>query len=107
MLFYLLHRGIPYDCIWGYHEGWEFDRLQRAFVTFKAAEIEEQQKLAVGVAVGASTLFSPKAFEEFREKTSGLMEGLRGKTVEEAHERNQDVVNSFLEVFQGVRMDRG
>lgn len=73
MLFFLVESGIPEPCVYGYHEGWDFDRLVRAFQYLKGREIEQRKWDLMAAAAGVSTIAGGKVF---RKVSSQLDEAL-------------------------------
>ena len=76
VLFFLLESGMPSEFVYGYHDGWDFDRLLKAFWYYKQREIEKERSAVVAVALGASTLFSAKAYKSFERESRELLNDL-------------------------------
>jgi len=73
LLFFLIESGLSENAVYGWHEGWPMDRLQRAFIYFKMREIEKQQGFVTAVSIGASSLFSQKAIEQYMNVTNRII----------------------------------
>lgn len=79
MLFYLVNKGIPEHCIWGYHDGWPFERLQTAFLHLKRLDIEGFREHSMAVAQGAGAIFSSDSFEKFMRESQSMIDRLKAK----------------------------
>ena len=86
VLFYLIARGLPEYVIFGYHDGWDFDRLHRTFLFMKHREIEEQDIMARCVAVGASAIMSKDVLPKFSKHIQSMREEIISKLSSEAEQ---------------------
>lgn len=76
MLFFLLEKGVPYEHIYGFHDGLDFQSLVSLFLYHKRREIENQRDRALEVAIGASALFSQKGFKNFEREIQSALQSL-------------------------------
>lgn len=105
MLFYLLEKGVPAESIWGYHDGWDFDRLYRAFLAFRTLDFRKQKEDAVSIAVGASSLLSHESLEKFGDGLEDVIRQMRSgdAPVEpEASKGPPRVVKDFEKLFSAL-----
>lgn len=76
-MFFLLLRGIPHDIIFGYHGGWDFDRLLNLYYYLQAREVQEFRDMTNSVAIGAGSLFKGNILSQFLQKSEGAMQSIR------------------------------
>jgi len=79
MLLFLIENGLPYDAVYGFHDGWDFERLYRAFLYFKTRETENLRSAAHAAVIGASVMGSTKGWESFMKKTGEVLSGIKGE----------------------------
>ena len=72
VLLFLLENGIPEVNVYGWHEGWDFNRLEKAFAYFKKRAVEKQRDFTLAVALGASSLLSKEPLEKFLSETESV-----------------------------------
>lgn len=85
-LFFLLERGIPYNVIFGYEDGWDLERLVRLFCYLKRREIEMQKSATVAVSIGASSLFKQDAIKKFLSESDKML-----RAIEQREKLTEDV----------------
>ena len=90
--FYLIQAGLPESAVYGWHSGWPFDRLERAFRFFKVQEIEKERSFVTAVSIGASSLFSKNAIQEYSRATDKIIGSVR-KTPQQ--QNNTRIKNEF------------
>ena len=77
--FYLIERGLPPHCVYGWHDGWPFDRLTDLFRYLKRRELETHRESVVAVALGASSVVGGKAMKRYLDQTDRQIGGMRPK----------------------------
>jgi len=59
--------------VYGWHPGWDFERLLEAFRYFKKQGLEKQKNNTLAVALGVSSLLSKEPLEKFLKETSASL----------------------------------
>ena len=96
--FYLIQAGLPESAVYGWHSGWPFDRLERAFRFFKIQEIEREKSFVTAISVGASSLFSKNAIQEYSKATDRIINSVR----REPEENNNIRIKNEFEKMAGM-----
>ena len=73
VLFFLIASGLPENAVYGWHPGWDFERLLEAFRYFKKQGLEKQKNNTLAVALGVSSLLSKEPLEKFLKETSASL----------------------------------
>ena len=95
VLLFLLECNVPESAVYGWHDGWDFSRIEKAFVYFKKREVEKQRDRTLAVALGASSLVSKKPLEKFLNETSTATKK------DQPQEDLQSELNKLMSVFDG------
>lgn len=74
-----MEQGVPTERIYGYHEGWDFERLTDLFRYFKRRDLERQRDAVMAVAIGASSISGGKPLKRFTEEIDKAVGSLRPK----------------------------
>jgi len=101
LLFFLIESGLSERAVYGWHEGWPMDRLQRAFVYFKMREIEKQQGFVTAVSIGASSLFSQKAIEQYMDATNRIISKTPTSDGRAGNEKVKAELGKLTGIFNG------
>lgn len=72
VLLYLVECGLSQDFIFDWHGGWDYERLEKAFVYFKKREVEKQRDSTLATALGASSLLNKEPLEKFLKETESI-----------------------------------
>ncbi len=104
--FDLLLAGVPREIIYGWHDGWDFDRLVRLFLHVRRRKIEGHREGVQQVALGAGALFSKKGLDEFNKSTDKQLGKLSNRSGDfgvdsESSKRAQKEkdVENFMKLF--------
>lgn len=99
--FYLIKSGLPEECVYGWHSGWPFDRLERAFRFFKVCDIEREKSFVTAVSVGASSLFSKNAIQEYSKATDRIIGSVSRKPQEENNMKMKHELGKLTGMLNG------
>lgn len=102
VLFFLISNGISEQCVYGYHEGWELERLLDCYFFLKRREIEQQQTAAHMVALGASTLFKGQPLKKFQSDTDKLKKELDRRRSDFGAESRDEQARRDVEAFKAL-----
>lgn len=98
VLLFLLECGVSEASLFGWHEGWCFEKVSEAFVHFKGREVEKQRDRALAVALGASSLVSKKPLEKFLKESDSATK----KSSERPVQSNlQEELGKLMSAFNG------
>lgn len=103
ILFYLLSSGIPEPVIYGYHTGWEFERLMDCYFFLRKREVEQQQSAAHMVALGASTLFKGEPLKKFQRETDKLKKSLSTRRTDFLSEDKEEQQRRDASAFNALK----
>jgi len=79
VLFYLVVNGVPEHLVYGWHDGWDFDRLNRLFLYLKKRELENLQAQVNAVSIGASSIMSNEAYKGFMANTNKAIQEISNR----------------------------
>ena len=99
--FYLIQAGLPESAVYGWHSGWPFDRLERAFRFFKVQEIEKEKSFVTAISVGASSLFSKNALQEYSKATDRVINSVRRVPKEKSNIRIKNEFEKLAGMLNG------
>lgn len=90
---------MPEHAVYGYYDGWPFEKLYSMFLYLQKAQLEERRQLALGVAVGAANVFSKgEALKGFSTAIDKSLDSLRGRTHRDAEDEMSAKIKKNLEV---------
>jgi len=84
--------------VYGWHPGWDFERLLEAFRYFKKQCLEKQKNNTLAVALGVSSLLSKEPLEKFLKETSASV----NRTEEDPKPNNGAALSKELNKMMGV-----
>ena len=94
MAFYLLEKGLPPSCVYGYHDGWPYERLASMFRYLKRRDLETHREHVVAVAIGASSVAGGKVVKRYLDDT--------GRTIGKMRPQRKSEVASELSKLMGM-----
>jgi hypothetical protein len=100
VLLFLLESGVSEAALYGWHDGWHFERIAEAFKYFKRRQVENQRDRTLAVALGASSLLSKKPLEKFLSETEKVTRLGKGQT-EQSGQNMQSEINKLIGAFNG------
>lgn len=98
VLLFLIASGLPETIVYGWHPGWDFERLLEAFRYFKKQSLEKQKNNTLAVALGVSSLLSKEPLEKFLKETSASV----NRTEEDPKPNNGAALSKELNKMMGV-----
>ena len=65
--------------MYGYHTGWDFDRIVAMFHYLKRRDLERHKDAVMAVAIGSSAIVGGKALKKFTDEVDKAIGNLRPK----------------------------
>lgn len=108
VLFYLVESGVHPDKVYGYHEGWDFDRIVSMFQYLKRRELEKRKESVLSMAIGASSVVSGKALKKFTDEIDRAIRSMASSSIagqgqDQQNTHAMQTMQKLMEIVGGVQ----